>query len=76
MSRYKICFDGKWQEQFETATEAEQWAKEVADTGRMVYVARSRLFRSPELISVFPEEGASEGRRLWKQRAPWHQMRD
>jgi hypothetical protein len=67
MGRYRVCFDGKWQGDFDDEAETLGWAREVADTGRLVFVARSRFFL-PQLIAVFPEERAEEGRWLWKAR--------
>jgi hypothetical protein len=72
MSSYRVSFDGKWQERFDDRAEAVEWAKEVAETGRMVHVVRSRLTGN-KLIATFPEGQADEGRRLWKVRAsPFH----
>lgn len=67
MARYRVCFDGKWQGDFDDEADALGWAREVADTGRLVYVARSR-FSLPRLIAVLPEDRAEEGEWLWKTR--------
>ena len=67
MATYRVAFDGKWQERFHDRDEALQWAREVADTGRLVYVAeRGRFF--PRLAAVFPESKAEAGRSLWHYR--------
>jgi hypothetical protein len=67
MRRYRVCFDGKWQGAFRHRDEALGWAQEVGDTGRIVHVARTGVFRL-KLIAVFPKEQEDEGRRLWKVR--------
>jgi hypothetical protein len=56
-------FDGRWQANFSDLTEAVQWAREVAESGRMVFVVKRR-FRN-QLVAVFPEEKEDEGRNLW-----------
>jgi len=63
MSRYRVAFDGKWQDSFRDRAEALEWARAVGDTGRLVYVVRSG-FRS-RLVAVFPDSQAEEGERLW-----------
>jgi hypothetical protein len=55
MKRYKVGFDGSWQETFESRDEAIEWAKEIADTGRIVDVVQKRLLLPPRLVAVFPE---------------------
>lgn len=55
MAKYKVGFDGHWQETFDDCDAAIQWAKEVADTGRVVDVVMKRFLRPPKLTAVFPE---------------------
>lgn len=55
MAKYKVGFDGDWQEAFDNYDEAIQWAKEVADTGRVVDVVLARRVLPQKLIAVFPE---------------------
>jgi hypothetical protein len=68
MATYRVAFDGKWQQDFEDQEEALAWAREVGDTGRMVHVARKRLVKDLELVAVFPDSQAEEGRELWRTR--------
>jgi hypothetical protein len=66
--KYKVCFDGRWQGTF-APDDALAWAKEVAETGRLVVVARRRWHLGLRLIAVFPEDRAEEGQELWRTRA-------
>lgn len=68
MARYRVGFEGKWHEKFETEADALAWGQEVGETGRIVHVVRERWF-SPKLVAVFPEEQTEEGERLWKMRS-------
>ena len=65
MPTYRVCFDGKWQEDFDDVGAALDWAYQVGETGRIVHVVR-RHGLSLELTAVFPESRAEEGKRLWK----------
>jgi hypothetical protein len=65
MSTFRVCFDGEWQEDFDTLADATQWAQEVSLTGRATYVIERRLFIS-HFRSAFPEERADELRKHWK----------
>ena len=74
MATYRVAFDDKWQGDFEDVDEAFEWARAVGETGRMAYVAAfrgpvMRLVARPELIAVFPENRAEEGKELWKTRS-------
>ena len=64
MPKYKVCFDGKWQGDFDDREEALYWAHEVGETGRLVHVAQVRLLHL-KLIAVFPQIRADEGRWMW-----------
>jgi hypothetical protein len=55
MAKYEVGFDGSWQETFSDRDEALQWAKEVADTGRVVDVVIKRHLLPRKLLAVFPE---------------------
>ena len=68
MSRYRVCFEGKWQESFRDLQDALDWGRAVGDTGRMVHVVKSRLLLNLKLIAVFPEAQADEAKRLWDAR--------
>jgi hypothetical protein len=65
--QYRVCFEGRWQADFDELEDAVEWAREVADTGRLVHVAKSgRLWT--KLVGIFPEDRAEEGRMLWRAR--------
>jgi hypothetical protein len=68
MSRYRVCFDGKWQGSFHDREDALDWGRAVGDTGRIVHVAEMRWFLNPKLIAVFPESQAAEAERVWELR--------
>ena len=63
--RYRVAFDGRWQERFEEEADAVEWAQEVAETGRTVYVAQRR-WSGLKLVAVFPEIEIEPGRWLWR----------
>lgn len=74
MAKYKVGFDGRWQETFDDRDEAIEWAKEIADTGRVVDVVKKRFLLPPELVAVFPESqreareaARAEPRDYWSQ---------
>ena len=69
MAAFWVGFDGKWQHRFDDFEDAEDWAREVAETGRLVWVVRRRPLREPSLLTIYPSERAEEGRRLWRDRA-------
>jgi len=68
MPTYRVAFDGKWQETFDFEDEAMEWAREVGETGRLVWVIEKRRLRRSRLSAVFPAERADEGRLLWDNR--------
>jgi hypothetical protein len=43
MSKWYVGFDRRWQESFDDFDEAVEWAREVAETGRTVDVAKRHL---------------------------------
>ena len=62
-AKFSVAFDGQWQEEFDTLSEAVEWAQEVSATGRMTWVAERRPFFLVRLRAVFPESRAQEGKR-------------
>jgi hypothetical protein len=65
-ARFRVAVDGRWQEDFETLTEALEWAREVSQTGRLTYVIEWRGFlRGHRFRAAFPEERAKEGEGAW-----------
>jgi hypothetical protein len=68
---YKVCFDGKWQSKFDDLDDALNWGREVGETGRMVHVVKGRVIRPPQLIAIFPEDRADEGREIWRTRGAY-----
>lgn len=61
-----MAYDGSWQEEFETLTEALEWAREVSKTGRLTYVIEWRGFvRGHRFRAGFPEERAHEAEQAW-----------
>jgi hypothetical protein len=72
VTTYRVGFDGRWQDTFDYEDEAVEWAKEVADADRVVFVVEQRLLRS-KLIAVFPESEAATWRDVWNKmgRSDW-----
>jgi hypothetical protein len=63
-NRYRVAFDGEWQETFDDEGAAKRWASEIAGTGRMVWVShRGRL--NERLVAVYPEDQRELGEQLW-----------
>jgi hypothetical protein len=71
VARYRVCFEEKWQRNFDDQDDALAWGREMGETGRLVHVVRRGLFRT-KLIAVFPESQTEEGIRLWKLRTFGH----
>jgi hypothetical protein len=68
---YRVGFDGKWQEKFGDREDALDWAREVGEIGRLVFVVKRGLLGT-RLVAVFPEDRAREGRVAWTNRGePW-----
>jgi hypothetical protein len=65
MPTYRVAFDGAWQGRFAALAEAIEWADAVAETDRIVFVAKGPFRR---LVATLPESRAEEGRRLWDAR--------
>jgi hypothetical protein len=67
MATYRVAFDGEWQEDFDYLDDAVPWAREVADTGRLVHVVKKGLLRYT-LVAVFPEDKGEIGEKRWRRR--------
>ena len=65
MSKFRVAFDGRWQEDFEDLQDALEWAQEVSETGRVAWVVERRGIRL-RLKAVFPEDRAKEAEEEWK----------
>ena len=65
MATFRVCFDGEWQGDFDTLTDAEEWAQEVSLTGRTTYVIERRAFIC-RFRSAFPVERADEAKKHWE----------
>jgi hypothetical protein len=68
---FHVAFDEKWQRDFESLADAEEWAKEISTTtGQMTWVVE-RWESNPSvgcrLRATFPEERSEEAGRLWLQ---------
>jgi hypothetical protein len=69
MARYDVGFDGKWQKRFETFSEACEWAREVAETGRVVDVVQKRRLLPRRFLTAFPESERAARAAAWS--IPW-----
>jgi hypothetical protein len=65
MAKWHVGFDGRWQESFHDYDDAIQWAKEVAETGRTVDVAKRRFLINRKLVAVFPESKRAQREAVW-----------
>jgi hypothetical protein len=65
MAKYQVGFDGDWQETFGDRDEALQWAKEVAETGRVVDVAVKRRGLPRKFLTAFPESERAGREAAW-----------
>ena len=65
MKQYEVYFAGKLQESFDYRDQADEWALEVAETGRVVDVAVKYHLLPPVLINVFPEEARKSRAGTW-----------
>jgi hypothetical protein len=61
MARFRVAFDGEWQGEFDTLSEAVEWAQEVSSTERTTRVVERRPFFLVRLRAVFPEDRAPGG---------------
>lgn len=55
MGKWYVAFDGRWQESFGDYDEAIEWAREVAETGRTVDVAKRYFWIGRKFVTAFPE---------------------
>lgn len=55
MGKWYVGFDRRWQESFHDFDEAVEWAREVAETGRTVDVARRHFLIGKRFVTAFPE---------------------
>jgi hypothetical protein len=69
MAKYEVGFDGRWQETFKDREQAIEWAKEVAETGRVVDVVVKRFFLFRKLLTAFPESARASREAAWS--VPW-----
>jgi hypothetical protein len=65
VATFRVGFDGKWQGDFDTLADAEEWAKEASLAGRVVFVIERRLLGN-RFRAAFPEERAEEAEAAWK----------
>lgn len=72
MGKWYVAFDGRWQESFHDCDEAVEWAREVAETGRTVDVARRHFLVGRKFVTAFPESKRAlreahwiAGSRMW-----------
>jgi hypothetical protein len=68
MATYRVAFEGKWQGTFDERDDALDWAKEVGETGRLVYVEKRRWWFPPRLVATFPRERAHQAKAFWSHR--------
>lgn len=70
MAKYEVGFDGRWQETFDNRDQAIQWAREVAETGRVVDVVLKRpLLPFRTFVTAFPESEYAARKAAWS--TPW-----
>ena len=65
MAKFVVGFDGKWHETFDSLDEAVEWAQEVSETGREVWVAQRGWLGRGRLRAVFPEERRKMAEAVW-----------
>jgi len=69
MAKYEVGFDGRWQEAFDDREEAIDWAREVAETGRIVDVVQKRRLLPRRFVTAFPESERAAREAAWS--VPW-----
>lgn len=70
MAKYEVGFDGRWQETFDSRHQAIQWAREVAETGRVVdVILKRRLLPFRTFVTAFPESEYAARKAAWS--SPW-----
>jgi hypothetical protein len=66
MSRFRVCFDGRWQASFETLDDATDYARGASKSGTMTWVVQGRfLGLFPKLDAAFPEKQRDAVERAW-----------
>jgi hypothetical protein len=65
VAKYEVGFDGSWQEAFDDRDEAIQWAKEVAETGRVVDVVLKQRLLPRRFVTAFPESERARREAAW-----------
>jgi hypothetical protein len=69
MAKFRVAFDGEWQEDFDTLLEAAAWAQEVSTTGRTTWVVEQRRawgLLPDRLCAAFPEERREIAEKAWR----------
>jgi len=66
MGKWYVGFDGRWRESFHDQDEALEWAQEVAETGRIVDVAKRHLLIGKRFVTAFPESQREIREAIWK----------
>jgi hypothetical protein len=70
MAKYEVGFDGCWQETFDDRDQAIQWAREVAETGRVVdVILKHRILPFRTFVTAFPESEYALRKAAWS--VPW-----
>jgi hypothetical protein len=69
MAKYEVGFDGHWQETFDDRGEAVQWARKVAETGRVVDVVLKRRLLPRKFVTAIPESERAAREAAWS--VPW-----
>jgi hypothetical protein len=69
MAKYEVGFDGRWQEAFDDREDAIDWAREVAETGRIVDVVQKRRLLPRRFVTAFPESERAARETAWS--VPW-----
>lgn len=69
MAKYEVGFDGSWHETFNDREQAIQWARKVAETGRVVDVVLKRRLLPRKLLTAFPESERAAREAAWS--TPW-----
>jgi hypothetical protein len=67
---FHVAFDEKWQRDFESLADAEEWAQEASRSGRITWVAERWERNSSvgcRLCTSFPEDRREEAGEIWLQ---------
>lgn len=66
MGKWYVGFERRWQESFDDLDEAVEWAKEVAETGRTVDVAKRYFLIGKKFVTAFPESQRESREAHWR----------